>query len=97
MTQENIKKAKYLADMQYYPALETGDFDDCVYFVHNGQMIVHPWMDLSGRYELTMEQAIALYGNDTFEDFCRRILREDSAKKVQGYNRMYADQHPQSW
>lgn len=86
MTNDYTKNAKHLADMQYYPAVESGDFDGCIGFPFNGQWIIHPWMDQSGCFELTTEQAIELYGRENFEEFCKSITRDANAKKVQGYD-----------
>ena len=74
MTKELLRIVKDLADEQFYPAVESGDYDDCVGFDFNGQFIIHPWMDETGRYVLPTEQAMALYGKENFALFCRRIL-----------------------
>jgi len=81
-----IKKAKELADQQYYPAVEFGNTDGCIGFPFQGQWIIHPWMDQSGRFELPTEKAIELYGKENFERFCISIVQDSNAKKVQGYD-----------
>lgn len=86
MTQEYIANAKELAEKQYSEANELGSFDDCIGFPHNGQYIVNPWMDSSGRFELTTEEAISIYGTENFEYFCKAITRDNNARKVQGYD-----------
>lgn len=86
LSRDYLKNAKTLADNQYYPALELGNADSCIGFPFKGQWIIHPWMDQSGRFELTTEQAIATYGKENFDNFCRSITQDANAKKVQGYD-----------
>lgn len=42
-------------------------------------LIVDPWMDETGFYDLTDEEAIATYGQKAVEDFCIRV-----AYKIRG-------------
>lgn len=79
------EKAKALAEKQYFEGLEN-DFRDTIGFDFEGQWIVYPWLDPSARFPLDDIEAADLYGEANFENFCRAIVRDDSAKKVQGYD-----------
>lgn len=60
---------KQFAERQWEIFNETGDCEDLIGFEFEGQFIVNPWMDPTGRFELTTEEAVKLYG-DKFLMFC---------------------------
>ena len=93
MITEHIEKAKALTEEQYSDANEYGEYSDCIGFYFEGQYIINPWLDPSGRFPLLTEESIHLYGKDRFEEFYRTILRENSADKVSGW---MSDGHPQN-
>lgn len=43
------------------------------YFVHNGQDIYNPWLDPTGRYQLSDSEAVRTYGYDNVVKFIEEI------------------------
>ena len=60
-----VKDLKKIADEQFAYFGETGLYPErCISFFdeRSGQTIINPWMDPSGRFELSLEEAIDTYG-----------------------------------
>lgn len=60
-----LDQVKAIAEKQF----ENQDSYYNIGFEFNGQFIVNPWMDESGRFELTTEEAIAKYGANAIHFF----------------------------
>lgn len=56
VTEEDIEKAKEIS----YKNFVDGNIEVC--FEFNGMLIVNPWIDETGRFELTTEKAVEIYG-----------------------------------
>lgn len=65
MTLEEIKK---LADDQFY----TGDVRISVFSEKHGIDVCNPWIDPTGRFRLTDEKAVRVYGAELIEEFKRK-------------------------
>lgn len=46
-----------------------GNYETNIGFEFEGSWIINPWIDDSGRFPLTDEEAIKLYGRENFEKF----------------------------
>ena len=71
LTLEQLENVQRIAKHQF-------DFIDCesnIGFDFNGTFIVNPWMDESGRFELTTSEAIAKYGVNVLH-FIKRVIAE---------------------
>lgn len=62
-----LDKVKEIADRQFREGEGVG-------FVFNGQLIINPWMDESGRFELTNKEAIERYGEENMMMFIEDII-----------------------
>lgn len=59
------------------------DPDSSVYFEsENGQGITNPFLDESGRFDLTIDEAIATYGLDNVKNFCEQVLDYVSTNQI---------------
>ena len=67
-----LDKIKEIANQQRENASESGDTDGCIGFKYRGQFIIDPWMDESGRFKLTTDEAIEKYGAG-FTAFCEEV------------------------
>lgn len=69
---DDIKK---IAEKQWERSGETGDTSDCIGFIYRGQFIINPWMDETGRFELTTDEAIEKY-DIGFTAFCEEVTEK---------------------
>lgn len=67
-----MNKIRRLAEKQW-DALNEGNDEDLIGFEYEGQYIVNPWMDPSGRFELSTEEAVNLYGELNMIHFCEDL------------------------
>lgn len=67
-------EVKLFAEKQYTHAMLTDFAGDYIGFEFRGQMIVNPWLDMTGRFELTSEEAEKLYGKDNMSTFISRFV-----------------------
>ena len=71
---------KYTAgQMGAIRTLATIQFKEGIYLINvpdpSGEIdILTPWMDETGRYELTNAEALAHWGEEVFTDFCEKAL-----------------------
>ena len=73
---KEIAKVKEIAEKNFFDSSEIGD-EGLVSFEFNGMNIVNPWIDDSGRFNLTDEQAIELYGLENILNFILNVLKEE--------------------
>ena len=64
---EIANSVREIADRQFREGEGVG-------FEFNGQLIINPWMDESGRFELTNEEAIERYGRENITMFILDII-----------------------
>lgn len=69
MTDNQLYVIKAIANKQW-----RDDKEDAVGFEHNGQWITNPWMDPSGRENLSDYMAVAIYGKEDFKKFCNDVI-----------------------
>ena len=74
ITAEQIKKVKAIAEKNFIDSSEVGD-EGMISFEFNGMNIINPWYDDSGRFELSDEEAIKLYGLENVLNFIINTLR----------------------
>lgn len=74
ITPNILDKIKQFADDQFTVAGETGEQDGMVSVESDGQGIIDPWMDHSGRFPLDDVGAVKEYGLDTVLSFCLLAL-----------------------
>ena len=43
----------------------------------NGQWITNPFLDETGRFDLTIDEAIGTYGLDNVKNFCEQVLAQE--------------------
>lgn len=72
---KEIAKVKEIAEKNFFDSSEIGD-EKMVSFEFNGMNIINPWIDDSGRFNLTDEQAIELYGLENILNFILNVLKE---------------------
>ncbi len=70
ITAKEIAKVKLIAYRNFIDSIE-----DAIGFEFNGQHIINPWMDSSGRFELTDEKAIEYYGLENVLNFILNTLK----------------------
>lgn len=68
-----MDEIRRIAEKQYMDAMESGDMEDCVGFEFEGQFIINPWIDPSGRFDLSTKEATKLYGEKNIIAFCEDI------------------------
>ena len=73
MCNDQLKAIKSFAAKQWERLGETGDSEGMIGFVHEGQFIITPWIDPSGRFELSDEEAEETYGKDSVERYKTRV------------------------
>lgn len=66
---------------QFLKLCETGEGDELVSFEYNGTSIVDPWMDPTGRFELSEEEARGMYGQEQIEEFARKAEAKQKANE----------------
>lgn len=64
-----------IAEKQWNKANYEGEMYDAVGFEYNGQFIINPWVDPTGRFSLTTAGAIDTYGIENFADFCGKAAK----------------------
>jgi len=74
ITTKEIAKVKAIAEKNFIDSSEIGD-EGMVSFEFNGMCIINPWMDESGRFDLTDEEAIKTYGLENVLNFIINTLR----------------------
>lgn len=65
MKQYDLDQVKALAELQR----TTEDYDSPIGFDFAGQWIIDPWMDETGRWSLTDEEAVQYYGSENIKKF----------------------------
>ena len=65
LDQSKIEKAQKIADKNLFD----GNSDTDIGFEFEGKWIINPWMDASGRFTLTDEEAIETYGKNNIDKF----------------------------
>ena len=73
---EDIAKVKEIAERNFIESAEIGD-KEMVSFEFKGMNIIDPWIDDSGRFDLTDEQAIELYGLENVLGFITETLEKE--------------------
>lgn len=68
-----LEDVKEYAEKQYERANYDGDTDDAVGFEFNGQFIIYPWTDPTGRFERSTEDAVMVYGAENIVKYCLEI------------------------
>ena len=48
----------------------------------NGQWITNPFLDETGRFDLTIDEAIKTYGLDNVKNFCEQVLAQVSTNQI---------------
>ena len=70
---EKVKNAEKVGYFQFDYAGEYGECkDDFVSFEFNGVNIINPFIDDSGRFDLSLESAYALYGEKNVNYFIEK-------------------------
>lgn len=69
-----MKKAKKIAYENFSKAIGIGD--GFPYFIFNDVRIVNPWIDETGRFDLSDEKAIKTYGLENVLNFIIDVLKE---------------------
>lgn len=69
----NMKKVKEFAEQQWYKYGESGEVDGMIGFVYNDMFVINPFIDESGRFELSDEEAIEYYGIENIKKFAEMI------------------------
>lgn len=69
-----MNNIKQYADLQWYELNRDGDADGMIGIVHDGVLIVNPWIDPTGRFPLTDEEAIETYGETAIQQFCGMVI-----------------------
>lgn len=70
--EEKIKLAKVFA--------ESNNPDGSIGFEFEGQWIVNPWLDSTGRFALSDEQAVGFYGLSNIMSYINKAFKEVSEK-----------------
>ena len=73
VTAEQFEKVQSIAKDQF----DFIDSENNIGFDFNGVFIVNPWMDESGRFELTTEESLAKYGTN-FIHFVENVIHHYS-------------------
>lgn len=74
ITKKEIEKVKKIAHKNFNKAIGIGD--GLPYFIFNDVRIVNPWMDETGRFDLTDAEAIKTYGLENVLNFIVDVLKE---------------------
>ena len=71
MTDNNLT----LNDIHNYALdqMESPDNEDLIGFMHDGHFIINPWMEPTGRFDLTTKESINTYGKPNFIYFCETV------------------------
>ncbi len=77
MTRSQVRK---FARNQFETLCKSGDSSDMVSVDYRGMQIVDPWMDPSGRFTLSEEEARGMYGCELIDEFSRKAA--EAAGKV---------------
>lgn len=76
ITAKEIKKVKAIAEKNFIDSMELDiDTSGMVSFEFNGMNIINPWIDESGRFDLSDEKAIETYGLENVLNFIINTLR----------------------
>lgn len=70
-TSKDVLLAKKYAEK----AFELGLYE--ISFDYNDQAINNPWIDPTGRFDLTDEEAIKIYGKDNIETYIEAVNNHD--------------------
>ena len=73
ITKKEIEKVKKIAYENFNKAIGIGD--GLPYFIFNDVRIVNPWIDESGRFDLSDEKAIKTYGLENVINFIIDVLK----------------------
>ena len=76
ITRLEILKAKEFAERNFEESAWAGS-EGMTAFEFNGITIVNPWIDETGRFDLTDKEAIERYGLENVLNFIINILKED--------------------
>ena len=69
----DIKKIREFSEDQWIRYNKTGNNDDMIGFEYNYTFIINPFIDESGRFELSDEEAIKHYGVENIKKFAEMI------------------------
>ena len=76
-TKNEIEKAKEIAERNLFESAEIGD-EGMAYFMFNEVRIVNPWVDETGRFDLTDAEAVKTYGLENVMNFIIDVLKEEN-------------------
>ena len=71
-----LEKIKKFAEEQFDTMNEGENNLICVVSEDYGIDVINPWMDPSGRFYLTDEQAIEVYGSELVDEFKNKVFEE---------------------
>lgn len=75
ITSEQIAKVKEFAQEQFFES-ENGD-ENMIHFMFCAIKIVNPWIDDTGRFDFTDEEAVKHYGLENVMNFILNVLKEE--------------------
>lgn len=78
ISSQELMLARKLAEEQWLKAGEDGQSPDMIsfYYEHEGIEIINPWVDSTGRFDLSDDEAIEMYGYENVMNFIERAAKE---------------------
>ena len=77
----NITEQQFNEIMRYAFSTHTDNIVDVIGFESNDVWITNPFIDDTGRFDLTVDESILTYGEDNIYKYCKEVLQKINSKQ----------------